>query len=120
MKINKVGVVAHSRIHSSYNTDRIAACFINKPHKIRATTVRHYYAQYSGKTVSVQWGNGHIKFELSFEDDIASALCRDGKFSVELVNGDHYTYDLKTGEQISGPVALIKKIAENYVAVEAA
>ncbi len=87
-----------SRVRSSFDPDRIAACLTKKPHTPHAAAKRYYYAEYTGNTVSVRWGKGHVKLERAFESKVAFAHYQDGMLEVDLDNGAHYVLDVASGK----------------------
>lgn len=94
-------VYPRSLVRCSFDPDRIAACLTKKPHAPRAAAKRSFRAEFVGNTVSVCWGNGHVKLEREFESKVAFAHYQDGMLEVDLANGAHYVLDVASGKVVS-------------------
>ncbi len=90
-----------SLVRCSFDPDRIAACLTRKPRTPHAAAKRYYYTEFVGNTVSVCWGNGHVKLERAFESKVTFAHYQDGILEVDLVNGAHYVLDVASGKVVS-------------------
>ena len=85
-------------IHSSWNSDRVAACCISKPHK--TAVVRRpvrMYAEFSGHALTVKTYRGAVKFAHVYEDDVIDARLSADTLEVELENGVTYPYAFENG-----------------------
>lgn len=85
-------------MHSSWNSDRVAACCIAKPHKVSTGRRVKMYAQFKNEELKVLTYRGTEKFHMVYNAPIASAVVRDDGLEVELSNGDHYEYDYACGK----------------------
>ena len=85
-------------LHSSWNSDRVAACCINKPRKY--SSVRkpvRMYTELRGHSLAVKTRRGAVKFAHIYSANIVEASFDDGKLNVELENGATYAYVYANG-----------------------
>lgn len=76
-------------IHSSWNTDRIAASLLNKSRKLQEKPL---ITVFRGKSLKVVTGRGAVRFAADYRDTIASACCSGGRLRVVLADGSVFTY----------------------------
>ena len=85
-------------IHSSWNSDRVAACCINKPRE--AAVVRRpvrMYTEFRGSALTVKTYRGAVKFVHVYEADVVGARISADALEVELENGVTYLYAFENG-----------------------
>ena len=85
-------------IHSSWNSDRVAACCINK--RRETAVVRHparVYAEFCGHALAVKTYRGKMKFVHLYEADVICARLSADTLEVELENGAKYFYTFEDG-----------------------
>ena len=106
-------------IHSSWNSDRVAACCINKPRE--AAVVRRpvrMYTEFRGHALTVKSYRGAVKFAHLYEADVIGARQSAGALEVELENGATYLYAFENGrfhlQALPAPVA-VPRPAEDVV-----
>lgn len=85
-------------IRSSWNSDRVAACCINKPHKTAAVRrpVR-MYTEFSGHALTVKTYRGAVKFAHVYDADVIDAWLSSDVLEVGLENGAAYVYAFENG-----------------------
>ena len=85
-------------IHSSWNSDRVAACCISKCREIanvrRSTRM---YTRFSGRALTVKTTCGTVKFVHLYEADVVCARLTADALEVELENGAVYFYAFENG-----------------------
>lgn len=91
----------HSPIHSSWNSDRVAACHICRPHTARAVRKPYLYAQYRDNEVSVRGARGKVRFTLKFDRKVLSAVIKDDHLIVTTADECIRHYDVMTHKLIS-------------------
>ena len=103
-------------IHSSWNSDRVAACCISKPHK--TAVVRHpvrMYTEFRGPALTVKTYRGAVKFAHVYEADVTGARLSADVLEVELGNGVVYFYAFEAGRfhlrTLPAPVATPRSAA---------
>ena len=85
-------------IRSSWNSDRVAACCINKPRKDAAVRrPARMYAKFSGRALTVKSNRGALKFVHLYEADVICALMSADTLEVELENGAKCFYAFEAG-----------------------
>lgn len=85
-------------IHSSWNSDRIAASLLNKSRKTPGKWETPLIAVFKGKDLKVVTGRGAVRFAADYRDTIASACCLDGWLRVVLADGSVFTYGYDTAD----------------------
>ena len=85
-------------IHSSWNTDRIAASLLNKSRKIQEKREKPLISVFRGKSLKVVTGRGAVRFAADYRDTIASACCSGGRLRVVLADGSVFTYGYDTAD----------------------
>lgn len=93
----------YSPIHSSWNSDRVAACHVSRTHKARATRKPYLYAQYRDNEVSVCGARGKARFTIRFDNKIISAIVKDDRLIVTTADDCVRYYDAHT-KQLLGEV----------------
>ena len=85
-------------IHSSWNSDRVAACCISKPRETAAVRrpVR-MYTEFRGSALTVKTYRGAVKFAHVYEADVVGARMSADALEVELENGATYLYAFENG-----------------------
>ena len=85
-------------IHSSWNSDRVAACCISKPHKTAVVrrSVR-MYTEFRGPALTVKTYRGAVKFAHVYEADVIGARLSADELEVELEDGATYLYAFENG-----------------------
>ena len=78
-------------IHSSFNSDRIAACLLNKPPKKPTRKEIRIFTVYKDNELKVKTSRGAIKFMTTLPDKITSACCSNGQLTVMLADGSTIT-----------------------------
>ena len=94
-------------LHSSWNSDRIAACCRKKPASRRTSSRSHLIAQHRGNELTLLGLCGGRRGTWMMKVAVSSAIVRDGRLAVETVDGSKYEYDIETGKLLSenAPVA---------------
>lgn len=106
-------------IHSSWNSDRVAACCISKPRETAAVRrpIR-MYTEFRGSALTVKTYRGAVKFAHVYEADVVGARQSADTLEVELENGVTYLYAFKNGrfhlKTLPTPVATPRS-AENVI-----
>ena len=105
------------KICSSWNTDRVAACFIAKPRKVSAQKkVVKMYTEIRGNSVAVKIYRRAVKFAHVYEAKVVSAHLGDEALIIELENGSTYEYARKgNGFALTG-CSLPRKTEDGAVA----
>ena len=88
----------YMHIHSSWNSDRVAACCISKPHK--SAVVRRsvcMYTEFRGSALTVKTYRGGVKFAHVYEADVIGPQLSADTLEVELENGTTYLYAFENG-----------------------
>ena len=106
-------------IHSSWNSDRVAACCISKPRE--AAAVRRpvrMYTEFRGSALTVKTYRGAVKFAHVYEADVVGARMSVDALEVELENGATHLYAFENGrfhlQALPAPVA-VPRPAEDVV-----
>ena len=84
-------------LHSSWNSDRIAACCRKKPASRRTSSRSHLIAQHRGNEVTLLGLCGGKRGTWMMKVAVSSAIVRDGRLAVETVDGSKYEYDVREG-----------------------
>ena len=109
----------YMHIHSSWNSDRVAACCISKPHK--TAVVRRpvrMYTEFRGPALTVKTYRGAVKFAHVYEADVIGARLSADELEVELENGATYLYAFEAGRfhlQTLPTPAATPRSAENVI-----
>lgn len=88
-------------IHSSWNSDRVAACCRNKSAARRTSARSRLIAQHRGNEVTLLGPCGGKRGTWMMKVAVSSAIVRDGRLAVETVDGSKYEYDVETGKLLS-------------------
>ena len=99
-------------LHSSWNSDRVAACCRNKSAACRASSRARLVAQHRGNEVTLLGPCGGKRGTWMMKVAVSSAIVRDGRLAVETVDGSKYEYDVETKKLLSenAPVAETSEI----------
>lgn len=81
-------------LRSSWNSDRVAACYVNRPRTTPKKRETRMYTEYRGKNLKVKTYRNAIRYAASYNSDIASAVYSSGELTVRLIDGSIYTYAL--------------------------
>ena len=94
-------------LHSSWNSDRVAACCRNKSAARRTSARSRLIAQHRGNEVTLLGPCGGKRGTWMMKVAVSSAIVRDGRLAVETVDGSKYEYDVETKKLLSenAPVA---------------
>ena len=85
-------------LHSSWNSDRVAACCRNKSAARRTSARSRLIAQHRGNEVTLLGSCGGKRGTWMMKVAVSSAIVRDGRLAVETVDGSKYEYDIETGK----------------------
>ena len=85
-------------IHSSWNSDRVAACCISKPRETAAVRrpIR-MYTEFRGSALTVKTYRGAVKFAHVYDADVIDAWLSTDVLEVGLENGAAYVYAFENG-----------------------
>ena len=94
-------------LHSSWNSDCVAACCRNKSASRRASSRARLVAQHRGNEVTLLGPCGGKRGTWMMKVAVSLAIVHDGRLAVETVDGSKYEYDVETGKLLSenAPVA---------------
>jgi len=101
LKLGEIKMNNFSRIHSSWNSDRMGSCVASKVRKERAVRKPYLYAQYRDNEVSVRGARGKARFTLKFDRKVVSAIVRDDRLIVTTEDECIRHYDVMTSKLVS-------------------
>ena len=88
-------------LRSSWNSDRIAACYQKTTKRPHAPRKRYLFAQYRGQEVSIVGSRGKKHHTIRFGSEIESAIIKEENLYVETMDQSTYIYNAITGLLVS-------------------
>lgn len=87
-------------IHSSWNSDRVAASCLNKSHARPKKRVVRMYTEYRGRELKLKTNYGSVRFFKQYEADIVAARLDGTALMVELADGSTFRYEPVNGRYV--------------------